>query len=443
MSCFLSGSVGFLEIAGYVGALFLHRPIPLAGEIASLPAPYREGMQGLPETMEHYYRNEILSSPPPMSRKQRELYETVHTGGTGLPIPDAERLDRMATTLLEGRLQPILERHPKDPNQPDWYYFYFQASDLLGRPAEIALRAIGVIPRKEMRGIVFDLRGYGHGFEHDFARMEGLLRAGFAVFTFDKIDHGLSSRWDPLLDHLRGAALYVTHTIQFLAVMEEFLKKEIRFATLPRFAIASSMAGSHLVGAMRETGGNLGLDRVVFDSPRWQAGKRYSWWDRNVRLPFYHRHPEAAMEKFARRIRPPRQLRGMSAERHAYLERYWRAGAGLWGPSIPNFDFEREDRKVRKWLRSGAARDILPPAMLLVSPEDVEVDPFANLALFAATATDSSMVRLTEAHSPFSAGGDERLVPDVVDFLLGREAGERLFAGRQGIRDLTRQIAAG
>jgi hypothetical protein len=376
-------------------------------ELAQMPLAYRAKIGDLPGRIQDFYDRGLVS-----------------LGGATLTeralSPDS--LDTRCRLFLEKRFADCLAESRDERALPAYYYGYVREE-----PFPAALRITGFLPSGNVRAVMADLRGYGHGLEHDLDRTETFLAAGFAVFTLERAEHGLSSRLDPRVDHMRDTETFVRHAYEGLQTVRAIKRNDPRLADAPFVALASSFGASELVGAMRAASSPLGIEAVVFDNPLWSLGRRHPWWQQQaLRLLFgaFSAYPEEASERsfMYRRRSAPKSYPYMKEARFEGVTAYFNA----FGPVCHPIALSSLDRLLETnaaWLRSGKARAILPPALVLVTPGDEEVNPAKSVSLFRTLRRPGrDLFRPTLAHSPFVGSGDMDpwLAADVARFLLER-----------------------
>lgn len=390
-----------------IGSWHLDRPFSFGEEAAGLPQAYVKAtdLRNADRRICDFYIE--------------ELETRFGTRVSGDPTPDI-----LARAVIERRFKQALDSRAGDKDPP-YYYGYFEGKDRDGRPAGIPLRMVGLLPRarQNVYGILLDLRGYGHTFDHDWDRTEDFLKNGFAVFTPDRAEHGLSARLDPRRPSLRGMDLFAQHAAQSLEILGRFRRQDARLKKAPLFAVASSMGAAELVGAMRLKNTNFGIDTILFDNPLFSFGSRYGWLSRRIMtliVSAFTVYPRSVSEWSSsyQRKRPPERYPRQSDGCYRRSVRFSRAFAPARHP-VALFDLPRLVEANRDWLQSDATQNILPATLTTFAEGDKEVDVDDNIELFRSfRRPNKDGLRATSCHSPFLVGDDLDLVEDVVDFFL-------------------------
>lgn len=373
-------------------------------ELAGMPSAYRARVGDLAGRVRDYY-------------DRRLVFLGGATAVERTLSPDS--LDARCRLFLEKRFEDLLAEPAGEDPLPRYYYGYMREE-----PYPAALRITGFLPFGNVRAVMADLRGYGHGLEHDLDRTEAFLNAGFAVFTLERAEHGLSSRLDPRVDHMRDTEIFVRHVYEGLQMVRAIRSNDPRLAAAPFVALASSFGAAELVGALRAASSPLGIEAVVFDNPLWSLGRRHPWWQQQaLRLLFgaFSAYPEEASEMslMYRTRSVPKRYPCMKEAKFEGVTDYFKT----FGPVCHPIALSSLDRLLETnaaWLRSDKARAVLPPALVLVTPGDEEVDSVKNLNIFRSLRRPGrDLFRPTLAHSPFVGSGDmdPGLAADVARFL--------------------------
>lgn len=385
-------------------------PVGLPSEFASMPKAYQSMTGDMVGKMQAFYQQEIGS-----------------LGGTP-PALDAD-LDAQARALIETRF-------PSNTT----YYGYFPALGANGQRTDAFVRMIGILPTgtDSVRGTILDVRGYGHVFEYDLERTASFVDAGFAVFTPDRLEHGLSSRIDPRHDAFHSTRLFVENTLQAAEIAQDIRREDERLSRAPFYSVASSLGGAQLLGAMRTAGSSFGIDSLVLDSPLLTFGTKHPWAMRRVTSLLFGAlsvFPERLSEvkAFYPKRSQPARLPKMTDTLFDRINRYSHAFGPRYHPIVMR-DLEDLLAKNQAWLKASKTQNIMPPTMMHVAQSDTELDPQSNIRLFCDFARPGDALRETHVHNAFVQLDDPNLVPDIIDFFEGRKADTgRVFEGPENM----------
>jgi hypothetical protein len=375
--------------------LLAARPIGLAEELAAMPQTYQAMVGDVGGAIKDYYAREIAAY-----------------GGIA-PSP-RESVDDHARALIRTRFAGS-----------DYHYGYYEGRDTQGRPEGVYVRTVGIYPcwenwaEEDIRGTIVDLRGYGNTLEHDLERTADFLGSGYAVFTPERLEHGLSSRIDPRNASLQSTRVFVEHTRQAIEIAKTIRARDPRLSSKPLYAIGSSLGGALLVGAMAGVDSNLGIQAMVLDNPLLTFGLKHPWWHRRVLSVLFgalSAFPKTLSEvkTFYPRRSPSERPSGMSNEMHDRLSRYRQAFGPVYHPIVLR-DLEDLLDGNRRWLiERGSA--VLPRLMMTVASGDAEVSPVGNADLYSGFARPDDDIRPSMAHHSFLLRNDPTLVPDITRF---------------------------
>lgn len=385
-------------------------PIGLVTELANMPQAYRAMTGDMVGNMQAFYQQEIKT-----------------LGGTQ-PPPDAD-LDAQARALIETRF----------PDHPT-YYGYFPALGAERQMTDAVARMVGILPTGSdpVRGTILDVRGYGHVFEYDLERTAAFVNAGFAVFTPDRLEHGLSSRIDPRNDAFHSTQLFVENTRQATDITKEIRREDKRLSPAPFYALASSLGGAQLLGAMGAAQSSFGIEALVLDSPLLTFGSKHPWVMRRVTALLFGAlatFPETLSEvkAFYPKRSQPARLPKMTDALFDRVNRYSHAFGPRYHPIVMR-DLENLLARNERWLANPKTQWILPRTMMHVAQSDTELDPPSNIRLFRKFARRGDALRETNAHNAFVQKDDPHLVPDIIDFFEGRRADAgRVFEGAESM----------
>ncbi len=370
--------------------LFPNHPVGLTEERSRLSPRFQRGEGDYPQRIFDYYQSALPEE---------------------LQIPDAAgpaALDDVARRYLSARFQNICAHGPK-------YYGYFQGVDARGEPSNAYLRVVGFVPDAPVHGVMLDMRGYSHYLDHDLMRVENLVKAGIAVFNYERMNHGLSSRVDSSLPFLDSTEMLIRQAHQFLGVMKDIVACDPQLQGKRVSALASSLSFAELIGAWRmfEKPEEPFIERIVADNSMIDLS-----WGKKVILMmlegishFYDVH---------KKMRTP-QRNGMSQEEHAALVERHKAFSFRHHPYYMR-DLRRLIAANRKWLFSERAKITLPPLLMLVTTKDDTVKSESSYDIFRSLGRSSDQLRPTYAHSSFigSRDIDPDLMIDVIDYCFRR-----------------------
>lgn len=359
-----------------------------------MPQPYQQLSVGMTPMISRFYADELGLNEP---------------GSSFLTLPH----DEAARALLAHRF----------PDR-EIFYRYFEGRDLQGIPGQVFVRLTGILPlgseNVSAKGTILDFRGFGHALERDLDRTEDFVNAGFAVFTPDRLGHGLSSRIDPRRTDLASARVYVEHARQAALIVADQVNKNM--SPGPLYCVASSLGGAEIIGAMAVDRSNFGIQALVLDSPLLTFGKDHPWLKRKAigaLMGALRLFPGSCSEKkafYPKKKAPPR-LPVMTEASYRRVAQYYQAFGPHFFPS-PMGDLEELLESNRRALPELARHLILPKTLMMVAENDTQIDPAGNAQIFANLRRPGNRMRPAQNHNAFLERSDTGLVGDIVEFFL-------------------------